>query len=299
MYVNEKIRSVIMMKLFIIIFILFAPVLTFAQGIISYSACVDETIEISHPDGVNSNWELDDARFDIIGSTTGTDTLQITCLMPGKDTILAIAGSDTSWFELTVSDVSANFSIIGDRLNASIINVLSDSLFEPYVFPITFKWDFDDGTMEHDTVTANTILPGEIYRSAKRHDYSDEIDTDSIFEISLVVKNGADCYDSVQMTDTLHQVFTAPNIFTPNNDGMNDHFTVRTSGNVIFSMKVFSRWGNIVFESEQPSTSQVWDGRLRGGQLVSSGVYFYVIESADNANAEKLTGFVHVMTPKQ
>ncbi len=292
-----------MLKSIITILMLLASVIGFSQDFIvevennRTAPCVDETIRINHPDDLNSNWEINVDHFEIIGSVTNTSTLEIKCLVPVIDTITAISGLDTGWVVLTVSDVSANFTVTSDPLNASIINVLSDSLFQPYVYPITFKWDFDDGTIMYDTV--NSVSTGEIYRSSKRHSYADEIATDSIFDISLVVENSAGCYDSVQITDTIHTTFSAPNIITPNNDGRNDFFTAKTSGNVKFSMKVFSRWGNVVFESEKPSTSVVWDGRLRSGQLVSSGVYFYVIEPVDNANAEKLTGFVHVMTPKE
>lgn len=63
-----------------------------------------------------------------------------------------------------------------------------------------------------------------------------------------------------------------PNIFTPNGDGVNDCFNYTFSKEEIieFSVQIYDRWGNKVFQSE--STTDCWDGRYKG-QRAASEVY--------------------------
>lgn len=54
-----------------------------------------------------------------------------------------------------------------------------------------------------------------------------------------------------------------PNAFTPNQDGVNDLFRVKYPGFIdSFSMTIYNRWGEIVFQTKDPA--QGWDGKYRG-----------------------------------
>jgi gliding motility-associated-like protein len=67
-----------------------------------------------------------------------------------------------------------------------------------------------------------------------------------------------------------------PNVFTPNNDGLNDDFKVISTGIEsieIFNLEVFNRWGQKVFTTSDPNF--LWDGSYRGRNLLS-GVYFWI-----------------------
>ncbi len=70
--------------------------------------------------------------------------------------------------------------------------------------------------------------------------------------------------------------FSAPNAFTPNGDGENDLFCLKgwKHCNETFNVLIFNRWGEKVFESEDPDFC--WDGTLRGKPL-GSEVYIYQI----------------------
>lgn len=73
-----------------------------------------------------------------------------------------------------------------------------------------------------------------------------------------------------------------PTAFSPNNDGVNDFFTIYTSnGIVVKSLSIFDRWGNFIFHDERIQSSQnIWDGTYKG-QPVAPGVYswFVTLES--------------------
>jgi gliding motility-associated-like protein len=80
-------------------------------------------------------------------------------------------------------------------------------------------------------------------------------------EVQVYVGNGPDIY--------------VPNAFTPNGDGENDVFLVYGAGLKSVNMKVFNRWGEKIFDSQNQWLG--WDGRYKG-ELVQPGVYTYIVE---------------------
>ncbi len=88
------------------------------------------------------------------------------------------------------------------------------------------------------------------------------------------------------------------NGFTPNGDGINDSWFIE--GIACFpenAIKIFNRWGNLVFEAEQYNNQTiVWQGQVNTGLLTSegrqvpNGTYFYVLEIRENQ--EKYTGYI-------
>lgn len=290
-----------MIRFFIILLALLAPTYIFGQDFTitatNIQPCTGETITLSHTE--NCNWTVpgtDGEFFDQPDNLNGVSSILLTGVTPGTYTIEATTGTENGNIEITVSSITANFEIIQGYLNGYKIQVVSDIQEAPYQFPLQFSWNFGDGTTVDDIIENETDR--DEMRSVQTHIY-DRASQDSIFDITLTVTNDAGCSDFVSKTDTIHKVFKAPNVFTPNGDGVNDFFTARTDGQTEFTMFVYSRWGNEVFVSEEPSTRVVWDGRLKDGNRVSSGVYYYIIIPKGVPNAEKLTGFVHILTEKE
>jgi gliding motility-associated-like protein len=71
-----------------------------------------------------------------------------------------------------------------------------------------------------------------------------------------------------------------PNAFTPNGDDLNDTFLVSGQFIAEFEMKVFNRWGELLFTSNDPSLG--WDGTARGN-LMPEGTYVFVAKITDLA----------------
>ncbi len=101
----------------------------------------------------------------------------------------------------------------------------------------------------------------------------------------------------------------APNVFTPNNDGINDDFVVSVdtlspsgersswSNFTFYSIAIFDRWGKEVYTSTDPA--QPWNGRISNTQdLVPDGVYYYIIKTTCGANNNEKKGFVEVLGEK-
>lgn len=70
-----------------------------------------------------------------------------------------------------------------------------------------------------------------------------------------------------------------PNIFTPNNDNINDYFVPITKGIDTLIISVFDRWGKKVFQTEDFETG--WDGKI-GGSLAPEGQYYWYIYYIEN-----------------
>jgi gliding motility-associated-like protein len=75
-----------------------------------------------------------------------------------------------------------------------------------------------------------------------------------------------------------NEVFV-PNIFSPNDDGVNDELVVYGGEGVeeIVSFIVFDRWGNVVFSAEHFQVNDVtrsWDGKFKG-QKLNPSVFAY------------------------
>lgn len=65
-----------------------------------------------------------------------------------------------------------------------------------------------------------------------------------------------------------------PNVFTPNQDGVNDVFEIRKLSGETYT--IYNRWGQIIFDSSV-NTSSYWDGRTSTGLYCPEGVYYYII----------------------
>lgn len=66
-----------------------------------------------------------------------------------------------------------------------------------------------------------------------------------------------------------------PNVFTPNGDGQNDYFNPIIRDVISFEMKIFSRWGIELFNTN--SIGLGWDGKTASGQDAPDGTYFYIV----------------------
>src|SRR6185436_2984842 len=65
-----------------------------------------------------------------------------------------------------------------------------------------------------------------------------------------------------------------PNSFTPNGDGLNDTFGISGEAIQTFSLRIFNRWGDIIFDTN--NTNDKWNGTFKG-QKVPMGSYVYKI----------------------
>ena len=83
-----------------------------------------------------------------------------------------------------------------------------------------------------------------------------------------------------------------PNVFTPNGDGQNDYIDVITDGVTVYEFTVFTRSGSQIYNSLSPRV--FWDGNSIGGEELSEGIYYYVIEEQENEDPYEKGGFIYL-----
>src|SRR5690554_1892272 len=118
-------------------------------------------------------------------------------------------------------------------------------------------------------------------------------DTSGVYDIALIAwRNDSICADTTSFTIIVYDSLVAqlPNVFTPNNDGVNDFFNVKVNLPVRYKLSILNRWGNVVFENEgglAEGTHKLWDGTAENGDFVTDGTYFYTISFAlDNETVD-------------
>jgi gliding motility-associated-like protein len=151
-----------------------------------------------------------------------------------------------------------------------------DTIHVLYELPPTVDIGNDTTLCEGEVLILNASSPGLSYL------WQDN-STDSTFVASqagnynVMVSNtcGTDSDElSIEFLDC-GCPFYVPNSFTPNGDFVNDEFSsVFNCDFSEFNMRIFNRWGQLIFETNSPNQS--WDGKYKG-TLSPIGVYVYQV----------------------
>ena len=94
-------------------------------------------------------------------------------------------------------------------------------------------------------------------------------------------------------------LYTLPNVFTPNGDSYNDLFGPFPYNFVDkVDMIIYNRWGEIVYKTENPDIN--WDGKnFRTKLNCSDGVYYYICDvyeqRLNGIKKRTINGFVHLI----
>ena len=132
-----------------------------------------------------------------------------------------------------------------------------------------FWWDFGDGAVSTEEAPVHEYqAPGE-------------------YRVSLKVENSAGCTDTTSRSPGVIVLpvgkIRFPDVFQPNENGSNggsyDEHDVKnqvfhpyTDGISVYTLQIYSRWGELIFESHD--VAKGWDG-YRSGKLCDAGVYTY------------------------
>ncbi len=156
--------------------------------------------------------------------------------------------------------------------------------FHGEIFPVDtsdallFYWSFDD--QQKDTNTMPSVI----------HQYTET----GLYKTRLIINDTL-----LQCSDTLNQIIFVsdsleiPNVFTPNNDGINDLFTIRAEENSYISIWIYNRWGNLIYKDTAPII--IWDGKTSSGMEIKEDIYFYIVlVKESNTIIEEKQGFFHI-----
>ena len=137
------------------------------------------------------------------------------------------------------------------------------TFFNSSVGAVHYKWIFGDG----DTAlrnTADTVI----------HQYQQS----GSFNACLIAFNQFECPDTVchPVEAIINPLLDVPNAFTPGRFGQNGIEKVQGFGISHMIFRIYNRWGQMVFESNNPN--QGWDGTFKG-VAQPMDVYGYTLEA--------------------
>ena len=180
-----------------------------------------------------------------------------------------IAPLETTFYSVILTDSCGN-----SLTDGSLVTVLAPDVSISYMYKenrvvqffstassdvVTYSWDFGDGQ------TSALQNPD--------HTYADS----GYYHVMLVVTNEFGC------TDTAFELiyaypdfrFFIPNTFTPNMDALNDVFTGLGMGFVKYEMRIFDRWGEEIFYTDD--IHRGWPGTYHDTNC-PIGVYAYRVD---------------------
>ena len=195
--------------------------------------------------------------------STQASTPSITVSQAGTYSVIGSnsCGSGTAQIDITVLEVSAAFTASPSTGDAPLVVSFTNASTPANG---SMLWQFGDG----DTSTAFEPL----------HTY----DADGVYTVILTVTVQG-CVATATGTVTVGTVAAVPsavevpNVFTPNNDGVNDQFQLTATGIDRIEVTIFNRYGEEVARLQR--ARQVWDGRTFAGEPCSDGTYFYIVEA--------------------
>ena len=118
--------------------------------------------------------------------------------------------------------------------------------------------------------------------------------------LTVIDTQGCTASDNRQIVVKKNRNVYVPNVFSPNNDGVNDFFMIFAGANVqeIKSFEIFDRWGGKVFSAArfQPNDpAHGWDGKHKGHFLNDNVFTWKLVVDYVDGKFELLTGDVTVM----
>jgi gliding motility-associated-like protein len=131
-------------------------------------------------------------------------------------------------------------------------------------------------------------LNGQRYTSAGT--YTQHLKTaggcDSTLTLTLRLngKNGIPCDSGSIANCCCFAGLTIPNGITPNNDGINDVWSIKNTAICRkISVRIYNRWGNVVYRDDNYSNN--WGGTNQSGDKLPQGTYFAVIRLDDDTES--------------
>ena len=225
------------------------PVLTVTPT--STVICVGNTVSISATGGSgNYNWTGVSSTSSLVVVSSGTYIVSNTnACGTGSQTVIVNTSTVSAGLNGTPTSGTSPLSVSFSNLSSGAT---------------TYTWNYGNGT------SSNGVLP-----------ISQTYTTAGVYTVSLSVTNSNGCAGSQSILITVKNedaTLIVPNIFTPNNDSINDLFYVKATNIVDFNCVIFDRWG-LQFYSWSDLKGG-WDGKT-AGKDATDGTYFYIINATD------------------
>ena len=221
-------------------------------------ACGSSTIQLNGTapaSGVSYSWSGPSATSINTGSNsltptvgeTGNYTLTVTDNLTGCQSTSTVSVSQTNVTAAFTADPTSGISPLPVNFTDASIGATA------------WSWNFGDSNTSNQQNPSNTFSTGS-------------------YTVTLTASSGS-CTSTTTLVITVEDGLTIeiPNVFTPNGDGANDIFSIKSTGVKEISLQIFNRWGEKLYEFSGPKAA--WDGLAPNGSKVPEGTYFYFVKA--------------------
>ena len=181
-----------------------------------------------------------------------------------------------------ISNISGLASVVLNQIPEALINIeeftlyIGDTLYLELLNSYsTYQWYNQNDELISNNSILNVFEQGEYY-------------------VFVIDQNGCSDYSNSTVVNVVprSEIFV-PNSFTPNSDKHNELFIIHGQNIKSFSLKIFDRWGDLLFESND--INKYWDGFYLG-KKVEQNKYMYQINivGEDNIPFSK-SGIINVI----
>lgn len=182
---------------------------------------------------------------------------------PGTHTITyTISGAcgDAGQIQVTINEVAQLSALTTDETCINAVNGKIDLTVTGGTAPYAYLWDNSETTEDLDPLAPGTytIIVSDANNCSTTETYN-------------VLAGTSEC---------VPESFYIPNIFSPNGDHSNDVLFVRGTGIKTLHLVIYDRWGEKVFETENPAYG--WDGKYQTQDL-ESAVFVYQVHAEMNS----------------
>jgi gliding motility-associated-like protein len=220
-------------------------------------------------DAVFNNTSLAGETFfwDFGDGTTSTEEYPVHTYQVAGAYTVRLTATDTR--TCNVTDDTSMVITVYERPTASFsFRPITPEINKPTIFTnnsiggVRHIWYFGDG----DSLETNSM-----------NDVSHQYNVTDSFTVMLVTFNVAGCPDTAyqRVAALIDPLLDVPNAFTPGRFGRNSTIKVEGYGIVRMSWKIYNRWGQKVFETNDRKLG--WDGK-KDGQVLPLDVYTYTLD---------------------
>ena len=178
---------------------------------------------------------------------------------------ISVQTSTTTTYSVIVYD-NHQCASAPDQITIKVIPLATLSVFEKEAFTHCF----DDGPVTLNAIWGTTFL----WNSTGETTQSISVQQEGNYTVTVTDTNGCKVNATMQVTQFCPPQLFLPSAFSPNGDQQHDDLEIFGRHFKNFELKIFNRWGEIIFISHDRSDR--WDGKYRGEEM-PVGTYPWII----------------------